>query len=69
MSAEKAWATIEELARYEDEGWNDPILLEEENGVKKTGKIMRYPDTEDLEPVNGHEFSEALTEKGIFPYA
>ncbi|GJR36072.1 alkylated DNA repair protein AlkB homolog 8 isoform X1 [Tanacetum coccineum] len=29
MSREKAWATIEELARYEDEGWNDPILLEE----------------------------------------
>ncbi|GKE18491.1 hypothetical protein Tco_1426068 [Tanacetum coccineum] len=25
MSAEKAWATIEELARYEEEGWNDPI--------------------------------------------
>nr|GEW45519.1 hypothetical protein [Tanacetum cinerariifolium] len=22
MSAEKYWATIEELARYEDEGWN-----------------------------------------------
>ncbi|GJS68037.1 zinc finger, CCHC-type containing protein [Tanacetum coccineum] len=29
MSAEKAWATIEELARYEDEGWNDPILPDE----------------------------------------
>ncbi|GJX81993.1 hypothetical protein Tco_0331474 [Tanacetum coccineum] len=29
MSAEKAWVTIEELARYEDEGWNDPILPEE----------------------------------------
>nr|GEU87036.1 MAK10-like protein [Tanacetum cinerariifolium] len=29
MSVEKAWATIKELARYEDEGWNDPILLEE----------------------------------------
>ncbi|GJZ31725.1 zinc finger, CCHC-type containing protein [Tanacetum coccineum] len=25
ISAEKAWATIKELARYEDEGWNDPI--------------------------------------------
>ncbi|GJW27272.1 zinc finger, CCHC-type containing protein [Tanacetum coccineum] len=23
ISAEKAWATIEELARYKDEGWND----------------------------------------------
>nr|GEV20548.1 hypothetical protein [Tanacetum cinerariifolium] len=26
MSAEKAWATIEELARYEDKGWNDPTF-------------------------------------------
>ncbi|GKC35312.1 zinc finger, CCHC-type containing protein [Tanacetum coccineum] len=25
MSAEKAWATIEELARYEDEGWNELV--------------------------------------------
>ncbi|GJR75888.1 hypothetical protein Tco_0088253 [Tanacetum coccineum] len=30
MSAEKACTTIEELARYEDEGWNDPIVLEKE---------------------------------------
>ncbi|GKB09022.1 hypothetical protein Tco_0837334 [Tanacetum coccineum] len=29
MSAEKAWATIKELARYKDERWNDPILPEE----------------------------------------
>ncbi|GKB13272.1 zinc finger, CCHC-type containing protein [Tanacetum coccineum] len=29
MSAEKAWATIEELARYEDEGWSNLIFLEE----------------------------------------
>ncbi|GJT03155.1 zinc finger, CCHC-type containing protein [Tanacetum coccineum] len=29
MSAGKTWTTIEELARYEDEGWNDPIFLEE----------------------------------------
>ncbi|GJT25704.1 zinc finger, CCHC-type containing protein [Tanacetum coccineum] len=32
-----------------------------ENGVKKIEKIMRYSDTEDLEPLNGHEFSKALT--------
>ncbi|GKB90118.1 hypothetical protein Tco_0962390 [Tanacetum coccineum] len=31
MSAEKAWATIEELARYEDEGCNDPVFPEEES--------------------------------------
>nr|GEW66070.1 MAK10-like protein [Tanacetum cinerariifolium] len=29
ISAEKAWATIEELARYEDEGWNDPVTVGE----------------------------------------
>nr|GEY71160.1 hypothetical protein [Tanacetum cinerariifolium] len=29
MSAEKAWATIEELARYEEEGWNDPVASRE----------------------------------------
>ncbi|GKD79263.1 hypothetical protein Tco_1341884 [Tanacetum coccineum] len=27
---------------------------------------MRYPDTEDLEPLNGHKFSKALTEKASF---
>nr|GEV23847.1 reverse transcriptase domain-containing protein [Tanacetum cinerariifolium] len=29
ISVEKAWATIEELARYEDEGWNDPVIMGE----------------------------------------
>nr|GEX75005.1 hypothetical protein [Tanacetum cinerariifolium] len=29
LSAEKAWATIEELARYKDEGWNDLVDLGE----------------------------------------
>nr|GEX23984.1 nucleic acid-binding, OB-fold protein [Tanacetum cinerariifolium] len=29
VSAEKSWTTIEELARYEDEVWNDPIFPEE----------------------------------------
>nr|GEW93978.1 zinc finger, CCHC-type [Tanacetum cinerariifolium] len=29
LSAEKAWATIEEVARYEDEGWNDLVALGE----------------------------------------
>ncbi|GKA90219.1 hypothetical protein Tco_0812089 [Tanacetum coccineum] len=29
LSAEKAWATIEKLAHYEDEGWNDPVIPEE----------------------------------------
>nr|GEV42112.1 hypothetical protein [Tanacetum cinerariifolium] len=29
ISAKKAWATIEELTRYEDEGWNDPVTVGE----------------------------------------
>ncbi|GJS99193.1 hypothetical protein Tco_0820363 [Tanacetum coccineum] len=29
MSTEKAWATIKELARYEDEGWNDLVAPKE----------------------------------------
>ncbi|GJT51618.1 zinc finger, CCHC-type containing protein [Tanacetum coccineum] len=28
LSAEKGWATIEKLAQYKDEGWNDPVILE-----------------------------------------
>ncbi|GKD38111.1 hypothetical protein Tco_1258318 [Tanacetum coccineum] len=45
--------------------------LKEEIRVKKNKftkikKITRYPDTEDLEPLNGHKFSEALTEKASF---
>ncbi|GKB48370.1 zinc finger, CCHC-type containing protein, partial [Tanacetum coccineum] len=27
LSVEKAWATIEMLTQYKDEGWNDPIIL------------------------------------------
>ncbi|GJY18876.1 hypothetical protein Tco_0390367, partial [Tanacetum coccineum] len=45
--------------------------LKEEIGVKKNKctkikKIMRYPDTKDLDPLNGYKFSEALTEKASF---
>ncbi|GKB17476.1 hypothetical protein Tco_0851399 [Tanacetum coccineum] len=29
MSAEKAWTTIEDLALYKDEGWNEPVFLKE----------------------------------------
>ncbi|GKC08802.1 hypothetical protein Tco_1000412 [Tanacetum coccineum] len=38
----------------------------EENRTKKIKKITKYPDTEDLEPLNGHNFSEALIEKASF---
>nr|GEX79710.1 MAK10-like protein [Tanacetum cinerariifolium] len=33
----------------------------EENRVKKIEKITRYPDTEDLDPLNGRKFAKALT--------
>nr|GEW59617.1 hypothetical protein [Tanacetum cinerariifolium] len=29
ISAKKAWATTEELAQYEDEGWNGPVTVGE----------------------------------------
>ncbi|GKD45038.1 hypothetical protein Tco_1269683 [Tanacetum coccineum] len=29
ICTEKAWSIIEELAQYEEEGWNDPIFAEE----------------------------------------
>ncbi|GJT62184.1 hypothetical protein Tco_1005717 [Tanacetum coccineum] len=172
LSPEEAWETIEELAQYEEEGWNDPIFLEdrslnyqnaniiqllgvmesrvdtlmkdaisiiggsenvfgissdmmrqlppepshqeafadlvmnfildqkekvkqleeymgaigsdfmqlplkvvgklkeeirmEENRTKKIEKITRYPDTEVLEPLNGHKFLEALIKKACW---
>ncbi|GKA48811.1 hypothetical protein Tco_0741769 [Tanacetum coccineum] len=39
MSAEKAWNTIEKLARYKEEGWNDPIFPEEGNLNYKNANI------------------------------
>ncbi|GJY99225.1 hypothetical protein Tco_0516655 [Tanacetum coccineum] len=36
------------------------------NKFTKIKKITRYPDTKDLEPLNGDKFSEALTEKASF---
>nr|GEW20650.1 zinc finger, CCHC-type [Tanacetum cinerariifolium] len=91
ISAEKAWATIEELARYENKGWNNPIasgegsldyknpnikqllgvmkwklreeIRIEQNRTKKIKKITRYPDTEDLKPLNDHKFSKNLTKE------
>ncbi|GKB15812.1 hypothetical protein Tco_0849735 [Tanacetum coccineum] len=38
----------------------------EESRTKKIEKITRYPNTEDLKPLNGHKFLEALTEKASF---
>ncbi|GJZ33538.1 hypothetical protein Tco_0578974 [Tanacetum coccineum] len=38
----------------------------EQNRTKKIKKITRYPDTEDLEPLNDHKFLETLT-KEVLP--
>nr|GEU65777.1 hypothetical protein [Tanacetum cinerariifolium] len=54
MSAEKAWATIKELARYEDEGWNDPV----EERVKQLKEYMK---------VIGNDFMQLSLERSIHP--
>ncbi|GJU67206.1 hypothetical protein Tco_1253465 [Tanacetum coccineum] len=38
----------------------------DEAGVKKIEKFMRYPDTEDLEPLDDCKFSEPLTKNASF---
>ncbi|GKA27163.1 hypothetical protein Tco_0713331 [Tanacetum coccineum] len=38
-SIEKAWSTIEELAQYKEEGWNDPIFQEEGSPNYKNASI------------------------------
>ncbi|GKA11803.1 hypothetical protein Tco_0691349 [Tanacetum coccineum] len=43
----------------------DEIRIEQ-NITKKIKKIIRYPDTEDPDLLNGHKFSKALTEKASF---
>ncbi|GJS56432.1 hypothetical protein Tco_0629794 [Tanacetum coccineum] len=35
----------------------------EQNKTKKIKKIIRYPDTEDLKPLNDHKFLETLTKE------
>nr|GEW58041.1 integrase, catalytic region, zinc finger, CCHC-type, peptidase aspartic, catalytic [Tanacetum cinerariifolium] len=58
VSAEKAWATIEELARYEDEGWDDPVVLEKESPNYKN------PDLEQLLGIMKCKF-KTLMDEGI----
>ncbi|GKA74303.1 zinc finger, CCHC-type containing protein [Tanacetum coccineum] len=41
-------------------------IMMEENKVKKIEKITRYPDTEDLEPLNDYKFLETLMKKESF---
>ncbi|GKA66802.1 hypothetical protein Tco_0766610 [Tanacetum coccineum] len=45
MSAKKAWNTIEELARYEEEGWNNPIFPEEGSLTYKNANIDANPQS------------------------
>ncbi|GJS34226.1 hypothetical protein Tco_0532608 [Tanacetum coccineum] len=45
ISAKKAWATIEELARYEDEGWNDPVAREKGASTTKTPTLNRRSES------------------------
>ncbi|GJR71618.1 hypothetical protein Tco_0083983 [Tanacetum coccineum] len=39
----------------------------EQNKTKKIKKITRYPDTEDLEPLNDHKFSKTLMKEEVSP--
>ncbi|GJW79594.1 ribonuclease H-like domain-containing protein [Tanacetum coccineum] len=48
------------------EAWTRKVREEiriEQNKTKKIKKITRYPDTEDLEPLNDHKFSKTLTKE------
>nr|GFC18349.1 zinc finger, CCHC-type [Tanacetum cinerariifolium] len=42
LSAEKAWATIEKLAQYEDEGWNNLVIQEKGNRDYKNPDIEHW---------------------------
>ncbi|GJY42361.1 hypothetical protein Tco_0429631 [Tanacetum coccineum] len=54
-----------QLSSKVDEKLKEEIRVKK-NKFTKIKKIMRYPDTEDLEPLYGHKFSESLTEKAYF---
>ncbi|GJU62968.1 zinc finger, CCHC-type containing protein, partial [Tanacetum coccineum] len=41
LSPEEAWETIEELAQYEEEGWNDPIFLEDRSLNYQNANIIQ----------------------------
>ncbi|GJR95386.1 zinc finger, CCHC-type containing protein [Tanacetum coccineum] len=58
LSVENAWATIEKLAQYEDEGWNDPVIPKEGNLNYKN------PDIEQLLGVISHKEIKGKVEGG-----
>ncbi|GKC49155.1 zinc finger, CCHC-type containing protein, partial [Tanacetum coccineum] len=49
MSAKRAWITIEELAQYKDEGWNDPV------NPKDRDLNYKNPDIEQLLGIIKHK--------------
>nr|GEU37456.1 zinc finger, CCHC-type [Tanacetum cinerariifolium] len=42
LRPEEAWETFKELAQYKNEGWNDPIFLEEGSLDDKTPTLNNY---------------------------
>nr|GEX78290.1 hypothetical protein [Tanacetum cinerariifolium] len=52
--------SLEVLKKLKDE------IRIKKNKFTKIKKIMRYPDIEDFNPLNGDKFSKALTEKASF---
>ncbi|GJY00849.1 hypothetical protein Tco_0359001 [Tanacetum coccineum] len=53
LSPDKAWATIERVAQYEDEGWNDAFTSEEE-------KAKAYSGQQPTEPSRQEEFEHIV---------
>ncbi|GKA94161.1 hypothetical protein Tco_0816147 [Tanacetum coccineum] len=41
LRPDEAWATIEKLSQYEDEGWNDAVIPDEEERVKQLEEYMK----------------------------
>ncbi|GJX22398.1 hypothetical protein Tco_0226843 [Tanacetum coccineum] len=68
LSAENAWATIEKLAQYENEGWNNPVILEEEDidyenpNIEHLLGVMEYK----VDTLMKDAFSLMGRSKGVF---
>ncbi|GJY96597.1 zinc finger, CCHC-type containing protein [Tanacetum coccineum] len=68
LSAEKAWATIEKLAQYEDERWNDPVIPEERSldyenpDIEQLLGVMKYK----VDALMKNAISLMIRSEGVF---
>ncbi|GKF20499.1 hypothetical protein Tco_0069137, partial [Tanacetum coccineum] len=58
MSPEKAWTTIEELAQYEEEGWNDLIFPKRRSLNHETANVEQVMQLEEYMSVIGNDFMQ-----------